>query len=231
MHDILLDALPAELRHMSAASSSSPQPYDDLCAAVLARYGETTARYRGPVSSGFPLRQRERYHPARSPPIPTTYLPRLRLYAPLVRPPAHWFPRRTTRPTMFRIPRPTTLLLPIDQSATRCVSSTTSADGPSGMPAIRPSSLASPARDTSLTTASTLAALPPTWKLTRTTSRPLFAPRSRRFRRQRYPNTTFHRLLSSAPLVSSDQCRPRRLPQQKFVPLTNSGRTCRTLLL
>ncbi|KAH7952007.1 hypothetical protein HPB52_016782 [Rhipicephalus sanguineus] len=41
MHDILLDALPAELRHLSAASSSSPQPYDDLCAAVLARYGET----------------------------------------------------------------------------------------------------------------------------------------------------------------------------------------------
>ncbi|KAH7951419.1 hypothetical protein HPB52_008923 [Rhipicephalus sanguineus] len=40
MHDILLDALPAELRHLSAASSSSPQPYDDLCAAVLARYGE-----------------------------------------------------------------------------------------------------------------------------------------------------------------------------------------------
>ncbi|KAH7955822.1 hypothetical protein HPB52_003948 [Rhipicephalus sanguineus] len=41
MHDILLEALPAELRHLSAASSSSPQPYDDLCAAVLARYGET----------------------------------------------------------------------------------------------------------------------------------------------------------------------------------------------
>ncbi|KAH7983464.1 hypothetical protein HPB52_012222 [Rhipicephalus sanguineus] len=41
MHDILLDALPAELRHLSAASSSSSQPYDDLCAAVLARYGET----------------------------------------------------------------------------------------------------------------------------------------------------------------------------------------------
>ncbi|KAH7956887.1 hypothetical protein HPB52_013446 [Rhipicephalus sanguineus] len=41
MHDILLDALPAELRHLPAASSSSPQPYDDLCAAVLARYGET----------------------------------------------------------------------------------------------------------------------------------------------------------------------------------------------
>ncbi|KAH7981936.1 hypothetical protein HPB52_001905 [Rhipicephalus sanguineus] len=48
----------------------------------------------------------------------------------------------------------------IDQSATRCVSSTSSADGPSGMPAIGPSSLSSPAFDTSLTSASTLATLP-----------------------------------------------------------------------
>ncbi|KAH7944523.1 hypothetical protein HPB52_021055 [Rhipicephalus sanguineus] len=41
MHDILLDALPIELRHLAAASSSSTQPYEDLCAAVLAGYGET----------------------------------------------------------------------------------------------------------------------------------------------------------------------------------------------
>ncbi|KAH7950914.1 hypothetical protein HPB52_003122 [Rhipicephalus sanguineus] len=41
MHAILLDALPAELRHLSATSSSNPQPYEDLCDAVLARYDET----------------------------------------------------------------------------------------------------------------------------------------------------------------------------------------------
>ncbi|KAH7943875.1 hypothetical protein HPB52_012058 [Rhipicephalus sanguineus] len=41
MHDILLDALPIELRHLAAASSSSTQPYEDLCAAVLAGYGQT----------------------------------------------------------------------------------------------------------------------------------------------------------------------------------------------
>ncbi|KAH7957570.1 hypothetical protein HPB52_020222 [Rhipicephalus sanguineus] len=41
MHAVLLQALPVELHHLSAASFSSPQPYDDFCAAVLARYGET----------------------------------------------------------------------------------------------------------------------------------------------------------------------------------------------
>lgn len=41
MHGILLDALPVQLCHLAAASSSSPQPYDDPCTAVLAGYGET----------------------------------------------------------------------------------------------------------------------------------------------------------------------------------------------
>ncbi|KAH7943132.1 hypothetical protein HPB52_005689 [Rhipicephalus sanguineus] len=41
MHAVLLQALPVELHHLAAATTSSPQPYDDLCAAVLARYGET----------------------------------------------------------------------------------------------------------------------------------------------------------------------------------------------
>ncbi|KAH7951284.1 hypothetical protein HPB52_007245 [Rhipicephalus sanguineus] len=54
MQDILLDALPAELRHLSAASSSSPQPYDDLCAAVLARYGETYRPLPGTPSAHGP---------------------------------------------------------------------------------------------------------------------------------------------------------------------------------
>ncbi|KAH8030541.1 hypothetical protein HPB51_008186 [Rhipicephalus microplus] len=41
MHAILLDALPVELRHLAATSSTSPQPYDALCTAVLARSGNT----------------------------------------------------------------------------------------------------------------------------------------------------------------------------------------------
>ncbi|KAH7955554.1 hypothetical protein HPB52_001281 [Rhipicephalus sanguineus] len=41
MQAVLLNPLPAELRHLDAALTSSPQPYDDLCAAVLACYGHT----------------------------------------------------------------------------------------------------------------------------------------------------------------------------------------------
>ncbi|KAH7968966.1 hypothetical protein HPB52_013223 [Rhipicephalus sanguineus] len=41
MHAVLLNALPVELCHLAAESSSSPRPYDDLCAAVLACYGQT----------------------------------------------------------------------------------------------------------------------------------------------------------------------------------------------
>ncbi|KAH7955511.1 hypothetical protein HPB52_001069 [Rhipicephalus sanguineus] len=135
MHDILLDALPAELRHLSAASSSSPQPYDDLCAAVLARYGETYRPLPGtPVPTGpQPSHDRDFTSPATS--------------------------LSTSRPaTSAAVPAPDDQP---DDSATRCVSSTPSADGPSGMPAIRPSSLSSPAHDTSLTSVSTLATLPP----------------------------------------------------------------------
>ncbi|KAH7931589.1 hypothetical protein HPB52_025551 [Rhipicephalus sanguineus] len=55
-----------------------------------------------------------------------------------------WVPRRTTSPDDVQVshargfPHPYDVPAAIDQSATRCVSSTTSADGPSGMPAIRP---------------------------------------------------------------------------------------------
>ncbi|KAH7957898.1 hypothetical protein HPB51_028116 [Rhipicephalus microplus] len=41
MHAILLDDLPVELRHLADTSSISPQPYDALCTAVLARSGNT----------------------------------------------------------------------------------------------------------------------------------------------------------------------------------------------
>ncbi|KAH7986549.1 hypothetical protein HPB52_024877 [Rhipicephalus sanguineus] len=122
MHD-MLDALPAELRHLSAASSSSPQPYDDLCAAVLARYGET-------------------YRPLPGTPVPAPDDP----------------PGDVQVPTP-EVSAPDVVAAAIHQSPTRCVASTPSADGPPGMPAIRPSSLSSPAHDT-LTSASTLATLP-----------------------------------------------------------------------
>ncbi|KAH7983219.1 hypothetical protein HPB52_010237 [Rhipicephalus sanguineus] len=236
MHDILLDVLPAELRHLSVASSSSPQPYDDLCAAVLARYGETyrplpgTREFRvspPPTRVVPPGPQPSHDHDL---PSPATSLSTSRpATSAVVRAPDN--PPDDVQDPTPEISAPDDVAAATDQSATSRVSSTPSADGPSGMPAIRPSSLSSPALDTSLTSASTLATCPTTWKLTRTTSRPLFAPRSRRFRRRRYPTTTFHRPLSSVPLASSDQRRPRRLPQQKFVPLTNFGRTCRTLLL
>ncbi|KAH8026107.1 hypothetical protein HPB51_016117 [Rhipicephalus microplus] len=41
MHAILQDALPVEFRHLSGTSTSSQQPYDDLCSAVLASCGLT----------------------------------------------------------------------------------------------------------------------------------------------------------------------------------------------
>ncbi|KAH7939526.1 hypothetical protein HPB52_013519 [Rhipicephalus sanguineus] len=41
IHAVLLNTLPVELCHLAAESSSSPRPYDDLCAAVLACYGQT----------------------------------------------------------------------------------------------------------------------------------------------------------------------------------------------
>ncbi|KAH7943928.1 hypothetical protein HPB52_013218 [Rhipicephalus sanguineus] len=59
MHAVLLQALPVELHHLAAATTSSPRLYDDLRAAVLASYGE---KYRPlPGSREFqvsPLSQR-----------------------------------------------------------------------------------------------------------------------------------------------------------------------------
>ncbi|KAH7943742.1 hypothetical protein HPB52_011253 [Rhipicephalus sanguineus] len=166
MHDILLDALPAELRHLSAASSSSPQPYDDLCAAVLARYGETyrplpgTREFRvsPPPTRAVPPGPQPSHD--RDLPSPATSLSTSRPATSAVVPAPDDQPDDVQVPTP-EVPAPDDVLAAIDQSAKRCVSSTTSADGPSGMPAIRPSSLFSPAHDTSLTSASTLATLAP----------------------------------------------------------------------
>ncbi|KAH7956588.1 hypothetical protein HPB52_010878 [Rhipicephalus sanguineus] len=165
MHDILLDALPAELRHLSAASSSSPQPYDDLCAAVLARYGETyrplpgTREFRvspPPTRAVPPGPQPSR---DRDLPCPATSLSTSRPATSAVVPGPDDPPDDVQDPTP-EVPAPDDVAAAIDQSATSRVSSTPSADGPSGMPAIRPSSLSSPAHDTFLTSASTLATFP-----------------------------------------------------------------------
>ncbi|KAH7956235.1 hypothetical protein HPB52_007344 [Rhipicephalus sanguineus] len=165
MHDILLDALPAELRHLSAASSSSPQPYDDLCAAVLARYGETyrplpgTREFRvsPPPTRAVPPGPQPSHD--RDLPSPATSLSTSRPATSAVVPAPDDPPDDFQYPTP-EVPAPDDVAAAIDQSATSRVSSTPSADDPSGMPAIRPSSLSSPALDTSLTSASTLAALP-----------------------------------------------------------------------
>ncbi|KAH7946586.1 hypothetical protein HPB52_001621 [Rhipicephalus sanguineus] len=136
------------MMHAVLRTPSRLRPYDDLCAAVLACYGQT---YRPlPGSREFQI------SPLSQGGGPTGPQPSLNQN---FTPPATTPP--TSRPaTCASIPAPDDVAATIDHSATRCVSSTPSADGPSGMPAIRPSSLSSPAHDTSLTSASTLATLP-----------------------------------------------------------------------
>ncbi|KAH7943706.1 hypothetical protein HPB52_010033 [Rhipicephalus sanguineus] len=165
MHDILLDAVPAELRHLSAASSSSPQPYDDLCAAVLARYGETyrplpgTREFRvsPPSTRAVPPSPQPSHN--RDLPSPATSLSTSRPATSAVVPAPDYPPDDVQDPTP-EVPAPDNVAAVIDQSATSRVSSKPSADGLSGMPAIRPSSLSSLALDTSQISASTLATLP-----------------------------------------------------------------------
>ncbi|KAH7976906.1 hypothetical protein HPB52_021483 [Rhipicephalus sanguineus] len=165
MHDILLHALPVELHHLAAATTSSPQPYDDLCAAVLARYGETyrplpgTREFRvsPPPARAVPPGPQPSHD--RDLPSPATSLSTSRPATSAVIPAPDDPPDDVQDPTP-EVPAPDDVAAAIDRSATSRVSSTPSADDPSGMPAIRPSSLSSPALDTSLTSASTLAALP-----------------------------------------------------------------------
>ncbi|KAH7983550.1 hypothetical protein HPB52_012535 [Rhipicephalus sanguineus] len=166
MHAVLLQALPVELHHLAAATTSSPQPYDDLCAAVLARYGETyrplpgTREFRvsPPPTRAVPPGPQPSYD--RDLPSPATSLSTSRPATSAVVPAPNDPPDDVQDPTP-EVPAPDDVAAANDQSATRCVSSTPSADGPSAMPTIRPSSLSSPAHDTSLTSASTLATLPP----------------------------------------------------------------------
>lgn len=53
IHAILLDALPVELRNLAAVSSSGPQPYNDVCSAVLCCYGLTYHLFMG-TRAGLP---------------------------------------------------------------------------------------------------------------------------------------------------------------------------------
>ncbi|KAH7957524.1 hypothetical protein HPB52_019769 [Rhipicephalus sanguineus] len=141
------------------------QPYDDLCAAVLALYGGRTPAYRRtrevpvshPPTRAVPPGPQPSHD--RDLPSPATSLSTSRPATSAVVP-APDDPRDDVQNPTPEVPPPDDVAAAIDQSATRCISSTPSADGPSGMAAIRPSSLASPAHDTSLTTASTLATLP-----------------------------------------------------------------------
>ncbi|KAH7968499.1 hypothetical protein HPB52_009042 [Rhipicephalus sanguineus] len=155
MHDILLDALPAELRHLSTASSSSPQPYDDLCVAVLVRYGET---YRP-----LPGTREFRVSPPSTRAVPPGPQPSHDhgLHSPATTPP-------TSRPaTSASIPAPDhppdevqDVPAAIGHSTERSVFSTASAHGPSDLPAICTSSPTSTAHDTSDTSDSTTATSP-----------------------------------------------------------------------
>ncbi|KAH7939151.1 hypothetical protein HPB52_007582 [Rhipicephalus sanguineus] len=147
MHAILLNALPIELRHLAAASKSSPEPYGDFCAAELACYSHT---YR-------PLRWSREFQasPSSQRALPTGPQPSLEqdLTSPATTPP-------TSRPaTSALIPAPEhppdvvqEVPATIGQSTERSVFSTASAHGPSGA-----SSPTSAAHDTSETSGSTTA--------------------------------------------------------------------------
>ncbi|KAH7940261.1 hypothetical protein HPB52_022581 [Rhipicephalus sanguineus] len=165
MHAVLLNALPVELCHLATKSSSSPRSYDDLCAAVLACYGQTyhplpesrKFQISSPSQGAVPPGPQPSHD--RDLPSPATSLSTSRP-ATSAAVPAPDDPPDDVQVPMPEVAAPNDVAAAIDQSATRCVSSTPSADGPSGMPAIRPSSLSSPALDTSLTSASMLATLP-----------------------------------------------------------------------
>ncbi|KAH7955849.1 hypothetical protein HPB52_004315 [Rhipicephalus sanguineus] len=155
MHNILLDALPDELRHLSAASSSSPQPYDDLCAAVLARYGAT---YRP-----LPGTREFRVSPPSTRAVPPGPQPShdRDLPSPATTPPT------SRQATSASIPAPDhppdevqEVPAAIGHSTESSVFSTASAHGPSDVPAICTPSPTSMAHDTSATSGSTTATSP-----------------------------------------------------------------------
>ncbi|KAH7938728.1 hypothetical protein HPB52_000147 [Rhipicephalus sanguineus] len=134
---------------------TSPQPYDDLCAAVLARYGETYCP--------LPGTREFRVSPPSTRAVPPGPQPSH----------DHDLPSpATTRPTSRQatcasIPAPNhppdevqEVPAAIGHSTERSVFSTASAHGPSDLPAICTSSPTSTAHDTSDTSGSTTATSP-----------------------------------------------------------------------
>ncbi|KAH7947538.1 hypothetical protein HPB52_012934 [Rhipicephalus sanguineus] len=153
MHAVLLQALPVELHHLAAATTSSLRPYDDLCAAVLARYGEM---YRPlPGTREFQVSPPTRAVPPGPQPSHDGELPSPAMSLSRSRPATSAAVPASDHPP-DEVPN---VAAAFDQSATRCIPSPPSADGPSGMPAIRTSSPTSTARDTSEPSDSTTAAL------------------------------------------------------------------------
>ncbi|KAH7942710.1 hypothetical protein HPB52_000201 [Rhipicephalus sanguineus] len=155
MHAVLLQALPVELNHLASATTYSPQPYDDLCAAVLARYGET---YRP-----LPGTREFRVSPPSTRAVPHGPQPSHDhdLPSPATTPPT------SRQATSASIPAPEH---PPDEvqevpaasghSTESFVFSTASAHGPSDVPAICTSSPTSMAHDTSAASGSTTATSP-----------------------------------------------------------------------
>ncbi|KAH7986500.1 hypothetical protein HPB52_024910 [Rhipicephalus sanguineus] len=156
MQAVLLNPLPVELRHLAHASTSRPQPYDDLCTAVLACYGHT-------------------YHPLQwnpefqDPPPPPVAESGTRWPTAFTQPRRHFTDydyfyfgsgHRASIPVLDHHDKIGDASTSTDLSNTRCVPSKLSAKGSSRMPAICTPSPTSTARDTAETSDSLTATMP-----------------------------------------------------------------------
>ncbi|KAH7946895.1 hypothetical protein HPB52_005669 [Rhipicephalus sanguineus] len=186
MHAVLLNALPVELRHLAAASTSSLQPYEDLCAAVLICYGHA---YR-------PLRWSREFHasPLLQRAVPTRPQPSLDhddtslITAPSTSVPA----TEASIPVPDHRDKAEDARTSTDLSNTRGVPSKLSAEGPSRLPAIRTSSLTSRLATPRGRQPSRRPPCRTPWSLPRTSSREVFVLPLRRLRRPCLStNTTF----------------------------------------
>ncbi|KAH7972260.1 hypothetical protein HPB52_010349 [Rhipicephalus sanguineus] len=154
MHAVLFQALPVELHHLAAATTPSPQPYDDLCAAVLARYGETyrplpgTREFRVSPPPTRPVPPGPQPSHDRDLPSPATSLSTSRPATSAAVPAPDDQPDDVQVPTP-EVPAPDDVPAAIGHSTERSVFSTASAHGPSDLPASCTSSPTSTAHDTS----------------------------------------------------------------------------------
>ncbi|KAH7934843.1 hypothetical protein HPB52_001027 [Rhipicephalus sanguineus] len=155
MHAVLLNALPVQLCHLAAESSSSPLPYNDLCAAVLACYGKT---YRP-----LPWSREFQVSPPSQRAVPTGPQPYLDkdLTSPSTTPSTSDAPTGASIPASDHYDEvkdaPTSTDLPTD----RCVPSKPLYEGPSRVPATHTSSPTSIACDASEPSDPTTATLRP----------------------------------------------------------------------